>query len=292
MIVVTTPTGGIGRQVLAGLLDAGEPVRVIARDPARLPAGTRERVEVVQGSQDDPGVVARAFAGAEAVFWLPPPSHTAPSMEAVFTDFTRPAAEAFARAGVARVVGVSGLGRGVPGPAGQVTASLAMDDLIAASGVAYRALAMPSFMDNWLRQVGSIRDRGVIVSTMPPGLKVPTCAVRDIAAAAVRLLRDRGWSGTGHLGVLGPEDLSHDDLARIMGEVLGKAIRYQQVPMEAFQANLLAGGFSPAAAQAFVEMMTAKANGLDNAEPRTAENTTPTSFRQWCEEVLKPAVAA
>ena len=34
----------------------------------------------------------------------------------------------------------------------------------------------------------------------------------------------------------------------------------------------------------------AKDKGLDNAEPRTPENTTPTSFRQWCEEVLKPAV--
>ena len=38
------------------------------------------------------------------------------------------------------------------------------------------------------------------------------------------------------------------------------------------------------------DMAAAKNNGLDNAEPRTPENTTPTSFRQWCEEVLKPAV--
>jgi hypothetical protein len=37
-------------------------------------------------------------------------------------------------------------------------------------------------------------------------------------------------------------------------------------------------------------MLIAKDNGTDNVEPRTAENTTPTSFRQWCEESLKPAV--
>ena len=42
-------------------------------------------------------------------------------------------------------------------------------------------------------------------------------------------------------------------------------------------------------AQRLVEMHAAKDNGLDSAEPRTPENTTPTSFRQWCEEVLKPA---
>jgi uncharacterized protein YbjT (DUF2867 family) len=51
MIVVTAPTGNIGNQVLENILDCGEPVRVIARDPSRLPARTRERVEVVQGSQ-------------------------------------------------------------------------------------------------------------------------------------------------------------------------------------------------------------------------------------------------
>jgi hypothetical protein len=43
-------------------------------------------------------------------------------------------------------------------------------------------------------------------------------------------------------------------------------------------------------AQGMVDMMTAKDDGLDNGETRTAENSSPTSFRQWCEQVLKPAV--
>ena len=43
-------------------------------------------------------------------------------------------------------------------------------------------------------------------------------------------------------------------------------------------------------AQGMLDMMMAKNEGLDNAEPRTPQSTTPTSFRQWCEEVLKSAV--
>lgn len=43
-------------------------------------------------------------------------------------------------------------------------------------------------------------------------------------------------------------------------------------------------------AQAMLDMMMAKNEGLDNAEPRTPQSTTPTSFWQWCEEVLKPEV--
>jgi hypothetical protein len=36
-------------------------------------------------------------------------------------------------------------------------------------------------------------------------------------------------------------------------------------------------------------MHAVKDNGLDSIEPRTPENTTPISFQQWCEEVLKPS---
>ena len=68
MIVVTTPTGNIGRQVLEHVLRNSEPIRVIARDPSRLSSHTRERVEVVEGSHGDIEVVNTAFAGTDSVF--------------------------------------------------------------------------------------------------------------------------------------------------------------------------------------------------------------------------------
>jgi len=39
-----------------------------------------------------------------------------------------------------------------------------------------------------------------------------------------------------------------------------------------------------------IAILWAKNQGLDNGVQRTPENSTPTSFRQWCEEVVKPAV--
>ena len=294
MIVITAPTGLIGHQVLGNVLGSGEPVRVIVRDPSRLPAEARERVELVRGSHGDIGVVDRAFAGADAVFWLVPPDPHADSVDAAYVDFTRPACDAFKRHEVRRVVGISALGRGtaVAGHAGLVTASLAMDDLIASTGVSYRALTMPSFMDNLLRQVESIRNRGMFFTPISGDRKLPSCATRDIAATATRLLLDDSWSGPGHAAVLGPEDLSFNDMAQIMSEVLGQPVRYQQIPAEALKNRLTGAGMSDAMAQATVDMMVAKDQGLDNAEPRTPQSTTPTSFRQWCEEVLKPTVLA
>jgi uncharacterized protein YbjT (DUF2867 family) len=294
MIVVTAPTGLIGHQVLENLLGSGEPVRVIVRDPSRLPAHTRERVEIVQGSHSDADVVDQAFAGADAVFWLVPPDPHAGSVEAAYVDFTRPACDTFKRHEVRRVVGISALGRGtaVAGHAGLVTASLAMDDLIASSGVSYRALTMPSFMDNLLRQTEPIKNRGVFVTPISGDRKLPSCATRDIATVAARLLLDNSWSGASHVAVLGPQDLSFNDMAQIMSEILGKPVRYQQISAQALKDRLTGAGMSDAMAQGTVDMMVAKDQGLDNAEPRTPESTTPTTFGQWCQETLKPAVLA
>ena len=294
MIVVTAPTGLIGHQVLQNLLDSGEPVRIIVRDPSRLPAQARERAEIIHGSHGDIAVADRAFAGADAVFWLVPPDAHAGSAEAAYVNFTRPACDAFKRHQVRRVVGISALGRGTAaaGHAGLATAALAMDDLIASSGVSYRALTMPSFMDNLLRQAESIKNRGVFATPISGDRKLPSCATRDIAAVAARLLLDDSWSGTGHVAVLGPEDLSFNDMAQIMSEVLGKPVRYQQIPAQALKDRLTGAGMSDAMAQATADMMVAKDQGLDNAEPRTPESTTPTTFRQWCQEILKPAVPA
>ncbi len=294
MIVITTPTGQIGRQVLDNLLGSGEELRVIARDPSYLPAGTRENLDVVVGSHGDAAVVDKAFAGADAVFWLTPPDPRAPSVEAAFVGFTRPAAEAFKRHGVGRVVAVSALGRCTPwaGRAGYVAGSLAVDDLIAATGVAYRALTNPSFMDNTARQAESIKNQGMFFSPIAGDRKLPAVATRDIAAAASRLLLDASRSGTGEVPLLGPEDLSFNDMAQIISEVLGKEVRFQQTTFEAYKDRFVSFGMSDAMAQGTTDMAWAKNEGLDNAVQRTPENSTPTSFRQWCEQVLKPAVAA
>ncbi|WP_139793282.1 hypothetical protein [Ensifer aridi] len=56
------------------------------------------------------------------------------------------------------------------------------------------------------------------------------------------------------------------------------------------QGGLAARGMSPGFALGYAEMFAAKDSGLDDAESRTPANSTPTSFREWCETVLKPTI--
>ena len=167
-----------------------------------------------------------------------------------------------------------------------------MDDLVASTGVAYRALANPSFMDNLLRQVDSIRDHGTFTDTVLEDRKAPVAATRDIAAVAAALLLDRSWTGVGEVPVLGPENLSQEDLAAIMSEVLGRPVRYERESLEGLGTRLGSYGMGAAFVQGMVDMMRAKDEGLDDGVARSAETSSPTTFRTWCEEVLRPVVLA
>ena len=293
MIVITTPTGDIGAQVLDRVLDSGEAVRVIARDPARLPAHVRARAEVVQGSHGDAGTITKALAGADRLFWLvPPPPFSYPgSAEQYYLDFARPACQAIRGRG-ARVVGVSTLGHGYQGKAGMLSAALAMDELIEGTGAAYRQLALPFFMENLLRQAQAIKEQGMFSMANAAGQPLPAVATRDVAAAAAALLLGASWTGQASVPVAGPDNLTPDGMAEVISQTLGRTVRYRQVTVADRQAAQLQRGVSEAMAQDMADMVEAQNNGIYDAEPRDPDSAAATSFRQWCRDTLKPAIQA
>ncbi|NSZ19827.1 NAD(P)H-binding protein [Agrobacterium vitis] len=292
MIVITAPTGNIGSQVLANILDSGERIRVIARDPSKLPSRVLNQVEVVEGSHSDATVVKEAFLGADQVFWLVPADPRAPSAESAYLHFSRPACEALKTSGVKHVVAISALGCGWPKDAGHVTAALKMDDLFASTGVSYRALACASLMENVLRQAALIRDRSAFYWPTAAEIKEPACATRDVAALAAHLLLSPSWTGVESIPMLGPEDISFNEMMAIISYVIGKPVQYHLMAMDDLKAMMIKRGASDGMAQAMVNMMTAKNEGMDRLLKRTLSHSsdTPTSFRRWCEEVLKPAL--
>ena len=291
MIVVTTPTGNIGRHVVRHLLNADEPLRLIVRDPLKLPSDVLEKVEIVQGSHGDADTLDQALRGADAVFWLCPPS-PAPTPAAATVDFARPGAEAMRRYGVPHIVAVTTLGRDTPWQerAGNATGSIHMVDLLRTTGAAVRGIALPAFMDNALRMVGAIRE-GRMTGPIAPDKKLPHTAARDSGAAAAGLLIDRSWSGQEDVPVLGPEELSYADLAAIVSDVTGREVRYEHQSYEAYKQAAMARGLSDAFAQGYVDMLRAKEEGMDNVASRATAIIGPTSFRQWVEQELQPALA-
>ena len=199
MIVVTTPTGKIGSKLVEQLLFAETAVRVIARDPAKLPSEFLDNVEVVKGSSDDESVLLKAFEGADSLFWVVPPSFNANNDKEYYLKFTQPACRAIKERGVKRVVAVSGLGRGVPVKAGPVTASFAKDAEIEKTGVDFRALWCPGFMENMLSSLATIKEQGVFFVPSPPPKDAVCCHARyrrcRRKTASRPVLDWSGWCG-------------------------------------------------------------------------------------------------
>jgi len=152
MIVVTTPTGHIGQHLVRRLVDAGEPVRVLARDPARLSPKIVGKVEIVQGSMGDETVLAKALAGAHSLFWCVPQSNQQEDVLEYYLNFTRKMCRAVKEQNVERIVAVSSGGRGRARNAGPISALHAMETMIEKTGVDFRALRCGAFMENLLWQ--------------------------------------------------------------------------------------------------------------------------------------------
>lgn len=157
--------------------------------------------------------------------------------------------------------------------------------------MSYRSLCLPGFIENMLRQVEPIKSQGMFFSPASGDRKVPTCATRDIAAVAADLLLDDSWSGQDKVATLGPGDLSHNDMRRSCPTCWCDPFASSRSPARPTRPPSQ-HGMSEAWAQGLIDMATAVDQGIYNAEPRTPQSTTPTSLRQWCEDVLKPAVAA
>ncbi|MEU9242478.1 NAD(P)H-binding protein [Streptomyces sp. NPDC048385] len=291
MIVVTTPTGRIGSRLVRRLLDQGCALRLVARDASRLDQEVSEQVELVEGSHEDPAVLDKALPGADALFWLVPPNPAAPSTMEHYLSFARAGAAAVARHGVSHLVGVSSAGHGWTSPAGVLSAAFAMDAQLAASGAAYRALALPFYMENLLGQLDAIRRHGAFSLTCAGDQPLATIATCDIAQAAAGLLTDLSWAGQAELPLFGPDRLTPDGMAEVISEELETPVVYRRVTVDEYAATLRSRGAGDRMVRGLVETFAAQDGGIYDADWATA-TITATDFRTWCREVLKPAVHA
>jgi uncharacterized protein YbjT (DUF2867 family) len=289
MIVITTPTGDIGSKILATILKSDEAVRVIVRDAAKLDSTIRDRGEVIEGSTDDAATVNKAFMGAAAVFWLVPPDSADDDLVARFLRFNQVAADAAKAQNVKRIVWISTLGTNLGDNSGHLSAAKAGDAPLLETGIAARVLDPAAFMENLLHAVPTLKDQSTFYWANTPDKVFHNVATADIAAKAAELLLDHTWVGQEHVPLLGPDNLTPNQMAEVMSEVLGKPISYTPIKPDDYKATMMRYGASESNAQGFADMAVAQNNGVYVTEAEIAKRA-PTSFQDWCENVLKPAM--
>ncbi|TDC84773.1 NAD(P)H-binding protein [Actinomadura sp. 7K507] len=285
-IVVTTPTGNVGSRVVRLLLQAGVRPRVLVRDPARLDAATRERVDVRRGDLTDAAFVREAVAGARTVFWVDPTPHTAEDPIET-SERTASGVVDAARAGdVARVVLLSSGGAEKRGGAGHIDGLARIEERLDATGADTLHLRCGYFFTNLLMDLDGLAG-GVLTTAARPDAPMPWVDPRDIGdVVAARLLND-AWEGRVVQAVHGPEDLTYLGVAEILTGALGRPVRLETVSDDDVRAALRSAGLAPSAVEGIVGM-TAGTRDLVPEQPRDLVTTTPTTLAAWAYAHLRP----
>lgn len=209
-VLVTGSTGQLGRQVVDALLEAGHHVRALTRqsDP-----GLPEGVDVHVGDLSEPSVLAEAGADMDAVFLL-----------AGYTDEAE-ALRRLAAAGVGRVLLLSsGCVEGGNLDNYMTRFNTAAEIAVRDGELAWTVLRPSGFMSNTLQWVDQLK-AGDRVREPFPGVAVAMVDPADVAAVVPVVLSADHAGRTYRL--TGPEPLRPADRVRVLGEALGRTLRYE-----------------------------------------------------------------
>jgi uncharacterized protein YbjT (DUF2867 family) len=201
-------------------------------------------------------------------------------------------AAAVKSAGVVHAVTLSSVGAQRPQGTGPIVGVHNLEQkLNAVAGLEVLHLRPGGFMENLLDLIRPLRAMGTLPGPASPDAARPMIATRDIGEYAAGRLAARDFSGSSVQELLGPRDYTMREAAKAIGEAIGKPnLGYMQVPLMMLEGALGDMGLPKASAALMIEMFKAQNAGLcDPLEPRSAQNTTPTTLETFISEVFAPA---
>ena len=269
-------TGNIGSRVTERLIARGERPSVFARDAKKAKALFGDKVDIHGGDLDKPrSSLTTALAGVDAVFLVT----DGPGLEV----HDRAVAVAAKSAGVRQIVKLStldvnsGVGTGPWHARGEAA--------IRESGLSYTFIHAAGFMSNALGWTHSIREKGVLRTSTGTG-KIAFIHPDDLAEVATAALLSNEYDGQS-LVITGPEALSYDAMAQVIGDAIGKRVRFEEISdQQAYRSVVRWAGKGPYA-DALVDIWRAVREGRlatvsDGVQQVLGRK--PISFDRWAKE--------
>ncbi len=266
-IVVTGATGNVGRPLVEELVAAGAEVRAVSRcpDSAGLPAD----VKVFE-------TAASAIPGATALFI------NSRALGDEMASVVRHAQQQ----GVTRLVALSAINadddfsrqpsryRG--------DRNKEADQLARESGLEWASLRPSVFATNFAGMWAPQILLGDVVNGPYAAASSAPIAERDIAEVAARAILSDDLVGQ-RIPLTGPQSLTNIEMVDVIGSVLRRPLRYNEIPAELVRQRFVGLGFPPEFGDAYVAMLAStvevSATVTDDVESilgRPAE-----SFEQW-----------
>ena len=251
MFLVTGITGKVGGATARHLLAAGKQIRGLVRDPRKAAAWADQGVELVQGDWDDAASVAAALKGVEGAYLMMPPtqtpSHGFPEAKAVVASYV----QALRDAPPPKVVALSSIGSEQASGLGLITSTHLLEQGLADVTFPVAFVRAGGFFENFLYGLQTGQGGTLPVMYTPADREVPMIATEDIGAEVAKLLTSE-WQGKRIIELGTP--ITPNALAGELGEVLGREVKAQVLPREAWAPTLEHMGIPKGSTWAFEEM--------------------------------------
>ena len=251
MFLVLGLTGKVGGAVARRLLETGHPVRALVRDPGKAASWAEKGVDLRPGDFTDVVALKAALEGVEGAFLMLPPFFTPrpgfPEAKAIVNCFS----DALRRSSPKRVVALSSVGSQRGAGLGMITATHLLEDGLGELPVPLCFVRPGSFLENYAPNLAQAKSTGVFETYLTPTDRaVPMAATQDIGHEIARRLVTH-WNGRAivELGSM----ISPDELARAMGDVVGRPVRARAIPRERWEASLAGRGMPPGFIGPFLE---------------------------------------
>ena len=276
---MTTPTGHVGSRVVRLLIQAGVRPTVFMRSSSTLHPELSGLVDIIEGDQGDRVAVIRATVGADALFWVDPPTDDDDPIEG-YTRMGANAASAVETNGIPRVVFQSSVGAEHRSGFGEIDGLARTEELLNETSASVLHLRCGYFFSNLLTDIDSVR-QGVLRTTLPLDLQFSWVDPRDIGDVVAARLLNAEWNGIHTQAVHGPEDLSFQQVAEVLSQVLRRPVRAEKIDDDQVRSELAGFGMSPRQIEGIVGMSAGMRDDLLPENKRSVVTTTPTSLDAW-----------
>jgi uncharacterized protein YbjT (DUF2867 family) len=272
MILVTGATGHAGSQVVRALLERGQDVRVLVRDPAKSQRLFGDAVEQAAGDLADPAAVRAAMRGATTMFLS-----TADDPRRV--EWETSAIDAAAAAGVRRIVKLSSIVAAPGAPVAFWDWHGRVEQHLSASGVPAVFLRSSFYMSNVLASAEQVAAEGRLYA--PAGAaRIAMIDPRDVGAAAAAVMTGAGHEGRTYV-LTGPEAITYAQVAGELAAATDRPVEFVDVPDESARQGMIQAGLPGFVAEAIVGIFAQAREGAAERVTATIESLTGTPARDF-----------
>ncbi|MBF9048665.1 NmrA family NAD(P)-binding protein [Roseobacter sp. HKCCD9010] len=253
MHIILSGTGQVGSATARALLQAGQAVTIVTRDPQRAEALAKKGAHVAVADLRDRDALGDIFRSGQRAFVLNPPADPSTDTDKEERQNVAAILAALEGSGLEKIVAASTYGAFEGERCGDLTVLHELETQLLAQSIPTAINRGGYYFSDWAGMAGMVQESGLLPSFFPADLSIAMVAPHDLGLeAARRMMSDVSDIGIEHIE--GPEHYTPNDVAAAFAEVLGREVEVQEIPQDQLENTFIQFGFSEHAAASYACM--------------------------------------